>query len=787
MKFSYRLLSHYVNLSGLTPDEVANRLTFSGFEVEGKERLAEASSLVIGKILEESKHPDSDHLHLLKVDCGPEGILDIVCGAPNARKGIKVIVALPGCVLPALGETIRVGTIRGKESCGMCCSLAELGVDKSLLSEKQLAGIEELPEEAPVGERDVLGYLGLDDVILDINVLPNRPDCLSIFGLARELSSLLGRELIHFPKPVDVPSSSIVVESLTPSCPRFDILSLRHIVSKKETPLSFRRALESAGIRALNPIVDLGNYVMLLTGQPVNLYDASAVKGGRYVVREDLEGKFTLFSGKEVDLAKGDLVVTDGSTSLCLAGIEAGKVGMVTDRTTDVDVELACFYHKNIRHTSSRLGLSSYSSQLFAKERNPRMIKEAIDTLLSLLPEFFESYEVLGYSSYNSLVGKDRSFPFSLERLNHRLGSDFTMDEVDHVLQAYRIRREGEMLYPPIDRTDLKEQCDIDEEVFRYYPAEMIKPSLSSFPISLGGRTRGQKMVSRLEELLKDRGYLETLTYTLVGEKEDRKIHVFADVTPYKVLNPMTKDHELVRTDLLPSLLLAMERNRAKQKNDLKFFEISPIDTPKGNHLYLAMAESGMSYRQDRAKPELASFLSMKGTIVTVLEELGFAEGRYQLLPSKNPAFNPMSSADVYLGKRLAGTFGNLTPKIDRMEAVVGELDLGLLLEQGTARTKAKSYPMFAPVRRDFSLVLDHEVRYQDIRRLLLHLNGTHIVDVRLFDLFQDEKDRYLGLSLYLSCEEKSLTEKEINDDLDKAKSVLREKLSLSVRGEKNA
>ncbi len=784
MLFSYRLLSEYVDLDGLSPKDVASRLTFSGFEVESLRPVAEASSLVIGQIIEERPHPDSDHLHLLKVDCGPEGILDIVCGAPNARKGLKVIVALPGCDLPAIGETIRVGTIRGIPSHGMCCSLAELGVDRERLDERQLSGIEELPADAPVGERQVLSYLGLDDWILDVNVLPNRPDCLSVFGLARELSSLFERRTRSIPLPLSLPKSDVEVRSETSACPRFDVLSLTDLVPLEETPVSVRRALEASGIRPLNPIVDLGNYAMLLTGQPVNLYDARQVPNRRYLVREDMAMTFPLFDGRKVDLVAGDLVVTDGERPLCLAGIAAGALGMVTGETKAVDIEMACFYHKNIRHTSARLGLSSFSSQLFCKERNPFLIPECAATILALLPLFFRSWKVVGLSSFSSLEESDRSFPFSLERLNHRLGSDFTMEEVDRVLRNIRVRREGDRLFPPVDRVDLTEQCDIDEEVFRYYPADRIVPSLEHFPVSTGGLHPSQKAVRRLEDLLRDRGYLQSITYTLVDEETDRSIRVFSDGESFRVQNPMTRDHEIVRSDLLPSLLMAVNRNRAKQKNDVRLFEISPLDTPKGECLYLGLAEAGSTYHQDRSGPLPCSYLSMKGTVTQVLSALGLGEGRYQLVPSTNPAFNPLASADVFVGRRKVGTFGFLSPELDKDECVLCELDLGALFTLSSGRTKAKDYPSFAPVRRDLSLRWEEGVSFADIRRVLLRLPDSHISDVHLFDLFVDKDgSRYLGLSLSLSSDRKALTEKEIAADLEKATGALRDKLGLTLRG----
>ena len=347
MLFSYKTLSTLVDLSSITPEELRNRLTFSGFEVEGMEKLAEASSLVIGEVLTCEKHPDSDHLHVLTVDCGQEGIKHIVCGAPNVRKGLRVIVALEGCVLPALGETIKKGKIRGEVSEGMCCSLLELGVSKDSLEENSpsMNGIEELPFDAPLGEKNVLDYLGLNDTILDINVLPNRPDCLSYIGMAREISALMNRPLVHLPTyNLTSLKDNIHVRSKTINCPRIDMLRINDVVVKKETPLYIKRTLLASGIRSLSPLVDLGNYSMLLTGQPLNIYDADDNTGDDYIVSDDYQGKFTTFDGKEIDLIPGDLVISDKSSVICLAGIMAGEKASVRPSTRNITIEAACFY-----------------------------------------------------------------------------------------------------------------------------------------------------------------------------------------------------------------------------------------------------------------------------------------------------------------------------------------------------------------------------------------------------------------------------------------------------------
>ncbi len=790
MLFSYKTLSTLVDLTSISPEELRKRLTFSGFEVEGMEKLAQASELVIGEVLTCVNHPDSDHLHVLTVDCGGEGIKHIVCGAKNVRKGLRVIVALEGCVLPALGETIKKGKIRGEVSEGMCCSLLELGVSKDSLDENSpsLDGIEELPSDAPIGERHVLDYLGLEDVILDINVLPNRPDCLSYIGMAREIAALFSREL--FPLPTYKLSSlkdNIHVRSKTINCARIDMLRINDVKPKKETPLYIKRTLMANGIRSLSPLVDLGNYSMLLTGQPLNLYDADDNTGDDYIVSDDFDGDFTCFDGKTIKLIPGDLVISDKEAPLCLAGIMAGEKASIRPSTKNIVIEAASFYHASIRYTSARIGVSSFSSQLFAKERNPKLIPEALSVTIALLPEFLEKYELGSYSSFNRAETENKPFAFSLDALNARLGSSYTEEEVDQVLKAYRIQKckDGKLL-APIDRVDLNEQCDIDEEVFRYFPAERITPSLKNFPITHGKLSDVQKKKKEIRELLVSRGLNEILSFTLISEKEDESIRVFQNEKGFKIINPMTKDHEIVRSDLLPSLISTVDYNKAHQNKNLALFEISPIDTPKGNHLYLSIALFGNKMGRDEYLSRPYDFFDLKGYVFAVLKKIGLSDTRFRIAYSKNPKFHPNCSADIFVGKDLVGTFGQLHPSFYEDKLYVAELDLGKLLALKGMNTKFVPFSTFPEVRRDLSFRMNDRVDYALLRKTILHVPDTNVQDVCLFDEFVDKVTSitYLGVSVFLGKEDGTLKESEISSSIKKITDCCKAELGLTLRGE---
>ena len=377
MLVSLRELKKYVDIEGLSAEEIANKLTFSGVEVEEISTLASGTNLVIGHILSCENHPDSDHLHVLNVDLGSKyGVQQIVCGAPNARKGLKVIVSRVGAKLP--GGEIKASVIRGVESNGMCCSLLELGVDSKYLSEYQTKGIEELPEDAPVGEENVLGYLGLDDTVLNLKVLANRPDLLGLYNVAREVGAIFDRK-------VNIPSFSykadfntdLVVDSKTDLCKQFSGCEIKGI-KIKPSPKWMSDFLMSEGVRSINNIVDIGNYVMLLTGQPLHMYDADKLDKNSLIVKSDYVGDFVALDEKTYSIKENDLVITCNDKPMCLGGVMGSLECAVDENSKRIIIESASFDGATIRRTSNRLGLASESSSRFVKGTNHFQYEDVI-------------------------------------------------------------------------------------------------------------------------------------------------------------------------------------------------------------------------------------------------------------------------------------------------------------------------------------------------------------------------------------------------------------------------
>lgn len=783
MVHSYNLLNEFIDISDLTVEEIANKLTFSGFEVEGLHPLIQASHIVSGHIISCENHPDSDHLHLLKVDCGKFGIQNIVCGAPNARLGLHVLVALPGAELPAIGATIKKGVIRGQESNGMCCSLLELGIDKSVLSETSpsLNGIEELPEDVELGDEEILEHLGLVDYLFDINILANRPDCLSVYGMAKELSAVLDRPL----KKIELPSlgeleSKIKVSSKTDSCKAFSLLEISNFV-EGETPLKIVRYLQAMGIRSINLIVDIGNFSMLLTGQPLHMYDLSKMESDSFIVKDDYDGKFVALDDKEYDVIKGDVVVTDGNKPLCLGGVMGGKDVECDDKTSHIGIEAAHFYHAAIRHTVNRTGLASDSSARFIKGVNPHLINMSLAFALKLIKELSPETEIVSYTSYSEVEEYSNCIDYGLEYINHRLGSSFTQEEIDEVLKKIRVVRKGDKLYPPYDRLDLKEMCDITEEVFRLNDPARIVPSLDCLPIVHGSLTEEQIKRRKIREHLVENGFLETLTYALVDSKKINDWSIFKSSEPYVILNPMTADHMYVRTDLLSSLVEVAEYNIAHKNSDFDLFEVSSVDLKEGTKTYLALVMSGKRNSQGQLNNVNKDFYDIKGAIVSVFDLLGINSKRYSLVPSTNPCFHPGRSADIYIGKNLIGSFGELHPSINKHGLLAGELDLNQVYEIKTGKTKFATFSVFPTVTRDLCFTCPSLLEAQTLIDCVQKSGGQLVKSVDVFDVYEKDNTKSIAISIILSADH-TLTETEIQETISKIIEKTESSLKVSLK-----
>lgn len=778
MKVSLNLLKKYVSLDGLTPEEIANRLTFAGVEVESIEKLASGTKLVVGEVIACENMENSDHLHVTKVDAGAKyGVLDIVCGAPNCRKGLKVIVALDGCVLP--GGTIKKGQIRGHESNGMLCSLLELGVDSKYLSEEQTKGIEELPSDAKVGDENVLALLGLNDVILDLKLLANRSDLYSILNVAKEINTLFGKEL-KLPK-IEVKENlkaNFPVDSLTEKCSQFSARVVRNIVTKP-SPKWMREALRSSGIRSINNIVDIGNYVMLLTGQPLHMYDLDKLPKQELVVRDDLECDFVALDEKTYKIQKGDICITSNKEIMCLGGVMGSLKCAVDESTKNVVIEAANFDYASVRRTSIRLNLSSDSSQRFVKGINPNQYDFVMDLTAKLLCELADAKEVAEVDTYLKDKYSPKVIKSSFKYINDRLGTEFKKEEIVKALEAAHIKvdvsKEEISCLIPDHRIDIGGEADLSEEVIRILGFEHIKSKLPNSELFVGHLEPDLANKRIVRSYLRGMGLDEILSYSLMRESEVKSFAILNKEESYRVMNPLTDEHEYVRTNLLPSLMNTLVYNKNHSNDDVKIFEVSDIySIPDKKHIHLSIVLSGSDQYRFAIKEEAYSYFHMKGIVDSLLKLFNIDEKRVVISRANEKEFHPGKSALVKVDNKPLAIFGELHPltlkqyHLEKENVVVLEMDLGVLFSIKTSPKKMSTISRFQSVKRDFAFIFDDKVTSKEVLNEVRKINRDLIQDVEVFDIYKgehvEEAHYSLAFKVTICSYEKTLSDKDISE-----------------------
>ena len=795
MLVSVKELKKYVDLEGLRAEQIAEGLTFAGIEVEEVTSLASGTHLVIGHILECENHPDSDHLHVLKVDLGKE-VKQIVCGAPNARKGLKVIVAQVGAKLP--GGEIKLSSIRGVESHGMCCSLLELGVDSKYLSEKQTSGIEELPEDAPVGESDVLGYLGLDDSILNLKILANRPDLLSLYNVAKEVGAIFSRKVvIPSHKEKENFKTELKVGSETSRCSQFSGREIRNL-KVKESPKYMKEALRSMGVRSINNIVDIGNYVMLLTGQPLHMYDADKLEKAELIAKDDKTIDFVALDEQTYKVIPGDIVITTNDKAMCLGGVMGSLECAVDENTKNIYIEAASFDGASVRHTSSRLGLVSESSSRFVKGTNHFQGEEVIDFASYLIKECCEADKFSNIVTYQKEEKVDQIVECDVGRINGRLGTDFSKKEIVDVLSRLHFEvkeKEGGAfsVKVPTFRLDISGEADISEEVIRILGFSHVKSILPTLDVRVGGLTLRQSRLRKIRESLLNKGLDECLTYSLLSKENSTKFNLLHEEEHYVLLNPLTDEREVFRTHILYSLLEAASYNVNRQNKDLALFETSNMMSKSSRSEHLSVVLVGNELNRDIMSKSPYDFYHMKGIVENVFTLLGIESSRYRFdrYESQKEELHPGKSAKIIFQNKVIGVMGELHPNakkefgLAKLPVVVLEMDLESLLEAKVSLMKMSPISRFPNVTRDLALIVRKEIEVGEIIKCIKK-NGLGLVkEAKVFDVYEGEninRDfKSVAISISLG-KEGTLTEKEITDVMDKIKYELNKAFDAELR-----
>ena len=766
MKISVNWINEYVDVKDLDKKKLADEITNAGVNVENVKEY-NFNNLVVGQIVSCEKHPASDHLNICIVDTGREK-LQIICGADNVREGIKVVVALEGAVLPG-DFKIEKRKLLGVESCGMICALYELGLaDKETTYDD---GIHILDDSAKVGE-DATKYLNADDTIYTLDLNPNRNDCLSHLGFAYEVASVLDKE-ITMPETSHGEIDESIKDNLslevdTDLCPMYLSKMVRD-VKIGPSPDFIKNRLEEVGMRSINNVVDISNYIMLEYGQPLHFFDKEKL-GNKIIVREAFDGEeITTLDDTLRTLTKDDIVITNENGPVAIAGVMGGLNTDIDENTKDVVIESAIFNPYNVRYTSIRLGLRSEASLRIEKGLNYEYTIDAIERACYLL-EKYASGKVLKDTLVHDKVLKDaKKATISLEKINSVLGITLECSDVERVL--------GQLKFPytkennvfevtiPNRRMDVSIKEDIIEEVGRLYGYDRLENKRMVLPIKSGTYTKNIGIRKAISKRLRSLNLNEVKTYTLVSEKEK---DMFKRGEYLKVLMPMSQDKMYVRKSLIPSLLNVYDYNKKRGTKNVNIYEISNVYDEKYNEeVILSILCSGeyvpVNFKQVGIKND---FYVLKGIIENLLNYLGY-DKRYRFEPLKDKMeLHPGISANIYIDNDLVGFIGKMSPKLVKDDIYVTEINLSILYGKRTKKIKYPEISKYPDITKDVAFILDKKVLVSDVIKEI-RKNGTKILnDVTIFDLYESEKlenKRSIAFKLTFNDFERTLKEEEVD------------------------
>ncbi len=759
MKAPFSWLKDYVDID-VSAQELAEKLFSCGFEVEELSYLGEKiNRVVVGEIKSLTPHPDSDHMQICVVDCGEYGNdLQIVTGAPNVYVGMKTPCALDGSTVvesnPAMLEKnpdgikkIKKGKLRGVESFGMLCSGEELGINNDFYPGAEVNGLLDLAKNLPVGE-DIKRVVGLDDWIFDISITANRPDCQCIVGIAREVAAVLGKP---FKAPatdytaVETSAAPVEVEVLAPDlCPRY----VGHYVEGTEggvSPAWMRKRLALSGIRSISPIVDITNFVLLEMGQPMHAFDADDIGGRKIIVRRAAQGeKIVTLDEKEFTLTPENLVICDGTKPVALAGIMGGLNSEIKPTTKNVFFESAKFARDNVRKTSRALGQSSDSSSRFEKGVDAYTNGYAMDRALHLMEELGCGRVTKLRKDVCAVDLTPRTMTASVAKINGLLGITVPNEEIVSILTRLNFQPtvEGDALTVVIPgyRDDMDGYPDLAEEIIRMYGYEHIVPTfLEKAKVTGGGLTEEQKRELHLKKLLCTQGYSEAYNYSFYSPKDFELMRIPEDAqerNAVRILNPISEELSLMRTFLAPSMLQNAVRNIRRGNDEGREFEVANVYIPN---------DTAASEQPTERKHVVLGiwgndqdFFDLKGAIERIGEVFHLSFGYER---AEKTYLHPGVSANVLLGDKVVGCFGELDPAIalslglDK-KVYLGELDWSALMESADDGVRYTNLPKFPAMQRDLALLADEELTCAQVEEVLMH-SCKYVTEAKLFDVYR--------------------------------------------------
>lgn len=790
MRFSEKWLREWVN-PAVDTATLGHQITMAGLEVDSIELAASAfNDVVVAEVLSIEKHPDADRLNVCMVDVGQAEPLQIVCGASNVAQGVKVPAALVGAKLPG-GLKIKKGKLRGVPSLGMLCSAVEIGMAESA------DGLLILPSDAPVGE-NIRDFFDLDDRCIEVDLTPNRSDCFSLRGIAREVAVLNNTQVTE-PVINEVPATSderfaITVEAAD-LCPRYVGRVIKGIDPKAETPLWMVERLRRSAIRSISPVVDVTNYVMIELGQPMHGFDLAKLDGGICVRMARQDEALQLLDGKEIKLNSDSLVIADQVKAVALAGIMGGEATGVTDETQDVLLESAFFSPTAIAGKARSYGLHTDSSHRFERGVDPALQRLAIERATQLL------LDICGGSAgpINEVVHENQlpvtsDIRLRSDRIKRVLGVKVAPAEVERILSTLGMQclaiEGGWNVSAPSFRFDINIEEDLIEEVGRIFGYDNLPVSRPSPNLKMELKTELQLPVSRLRQIMVDRGYQEAITYSFVDPDFQR---VLTPESPgVKLANPISSDMSVMRTTLWSGLLPAFIYNANRQQERIRLFEVGRRFVGVAGELtqesVIAGVISGeLNPEQWAEQGRKVDFFDIKGDVEALLSAGGINDANF--IAGEHPALHPGQSASIHRGERFIGWVGKVSPLVAKQLDLPAEAYLFELSQDALAEARLPAFTelsKFPSIRRDIALLVDEDVSVQSVQDCIESAASSILKELKLFDIYTgkgiDFGKKSLAIALNLQDDHKTLTDEDVEAAVTKILDTLSEKLNAKLR-----
>ncbi len=778
----------YIDISDQDLETLAVKITESGINIE-KVITNKIDNLVIGKVVSCIDHPDSDHLHLCQVDIGKEELQQIVCGAPNVREGLKVIVALPGAVLPG-DFAIKSSKIRGVESNGMICALYELGLEEKT-DETYAKGIEELNENAPVG-KDPLVYLGLEDTLYELDIHKHRNnDCYYHIGFAYEISAILNRKVklpdLSYKEDKDNVNNHFKLEVDTPKCPYY-LAKMVTNVEIKESPDFIKRRLLSVGMRPINNVVDISNYVMLEFGQPLHFFDKDSL-GDKILVRDAKDNEeITTLDGKERTLKSSDIVISNGSDAICVAGVMGGLTTEVEDTTKNILIEAAIFDPVSIRYTASHLDLRSEASIRYGKGLSYEYTNMALDRACHLLEKYANATVLSGTVMHDEIDKTPKVVEFYPIDVDKMLGIKIDEEDMKHELERldfpYTIKDGKFTVTIPSRRLDIDSNVnDIAEEIGRLYGYQNIKGTLPNIEVKRGEYVGDVKYRKAISKRLRSLGLNEVKTYTLVSPLMATSFD-YEEKERIALPNPMSIDKSVIRTSLIPSLMSVYNYNKARKVEDINIYEIAKTYDKKYNEeSKIAFLMKGNYITNSWKGSMKVDFYLMKGIVESIFDYLGF-KNRYSFVKSNVKDLHPGISADILLDRKRIGIMGRVHPKVCKDEVYVCELSLNALMTK-VKPLKYKEASKYPTIVKDVAFIVPKSMPSSEVETVIKKAGGRLLSDIKVFDVYEklDNDKKSIAYNLTFMDSNRTLTDEEVMNIFDNIIKKVTTSLDVELRG----